>query len=815
MDIVTIDDINYLAQQSSGKMNIILSGMTSLMNDTDKKVEMLESQDWFKRMVKTVTGKNKLTQLEIQQNHDKLNAYMSQAITELYNRNCIDHEVMMSLGVQLNEIYADHLQLKKMLGSFVTKLNEKIDSVDNFNMLITEINQGVYSQYPSIVAICKVISQLDKRILENDRKLDIIKRSLKEQEIINDDEILIKDYLMDIIDVSVDEVGQIYLELGTIRGNYMSNIILRMIEKYHFLPVMARKLKNKNSLIDELMIEENLDESIGLCVSDIYDDFINSKVEINNTLAQISDIEEEVSLDKAERIYSQGEFDEAFKLFKILAEEGCSRSQYMIGNCYYKGEGIEQNLEKALKWYMKGAENGYIEVQSYIGYCYENGYLIEKDLKEALKWYMKAAESGDGHAQLKIGNIYYDGEVVDKDLEEAFKWYIKGAENGNTESQFRIGECYQYGYGVEENIEEALKWYKQASENGDTNAMFNIGQIYHDVMCNIGTIYDLMCNIVPIYPDVKREKDLKEAFKWYMKAADSGHIKSQFCIGCYYEHYGVEKDLKEAFKWYMKAAENGYRDGILKIGDYYYNGKGIEKDLEEAFKWYMKASEKEDSDEIKVGDCCYKGEEREKELDDIFKDLFNEFNKDKFRGYAKLKLGDCYYKGEGVEKDLKEAFKWYTKAAKKGNSDAQFNIIYAEYRTLQKDFKSRIYFNFDKRDRMEGYINIEKIRNAVNKYANLGKDEQVIFCFDNTVFGSAKDGIVFTDKGIYHKFTGKWFISHADINEITLLKKGNLLINGTKECNISIVNKSERESFRLFLEKCVNYIQFMKNQIDN
>ena len=146
MDLITIEDVNYLAKQSSGKMNMILSGMTSLMNDTDKKVEMLESQDWFKRMVKTVTGKNKLTQLEIQQNHDKLNAYMSQAITELYNRNCIDHEVMMSLGVQLNEIYADHLQLKKMLGSFVTKLNEKIDSVDNFNMLITEINQGVYSQ---------------------------------------------------------------------------------------------------------------------------------------------------------------------------------------------------------------------------------------------------------------------------------------------------------------------------------------------------------------------------------------------------------------------------------------------------------------------------------------------------------------------------------------------------------------------------------------------------------------------------------------------------------------------------------------------
>ena len=68
---------------------------------------------------------------------------MSQAIAELYNRNCIDHQVMLSLGTQLNEIYIDHLQLKNMLGSFVSKLNEKIDSIDNFHMLITEIEQGV------------------------------------------------------------------------------------------------------------------------------------------------------------------------------------------------------------------------------------------------------------------------------------------------------------------------------------------------------------------------------------------------------------------------------------------------------------------------------------------------------------------------------------------------------------------------------------------------------------------------------------------------------------------------------------------------
>ena len=116
--------MNFFAQQSSGKLNMIISGMTALMNDTDSKVAQLEGQGWFQRMVRTITGKNKATRDEIQRNHDRLNAYMSEAIAELYNRNLIDHEIILSLGTQINELYADHIQLKQMLGAFAMKLNE-------------------------------------------------------------------------------------------------------------------------------------------------------------------------------------------------------------------------------------------------------------------------------------------------------------------------------------------------------------------------------------------------------------------------------------------------------------------------------------------------------------------------------------------------------------------------------------------------------------------------------------------------------------------------------------------------------------------
>ena len=122
--IVSREDMNYLAQQSVGKLNMILSGMTALLNDNENKVNMLESQTWFQRMARTLTGKNKMTQQEIQRNHDRMNLYMSQAMTTLYEQNCIDHQIMMSLGNQINGLYAEHLQLKQMLGAFASKLNE-------------------------------------------------------------------------------------------------------------------------------------------------------------------------------------------------------------------------------------------------------------------------------------------------------------------------------------------------------------------------------------------------------------------------------------------------------------------------------------------------------------------------------------------------------------------------------------------------------------------------------------------------------------------------------------------------------------------
>ncbi len=373
MSIVAAEDMNYLAQQPPEKINMILAGMTALMRDIENEASAMESQSWFQRMVKTITGKNKLKLAEIKQNHEKMSAYLSEAIAELYNRNCIDHNVMMSLGVQINELYADHIQLKRMLGAFVSRLNEKIDSIDNFHTLIAEIDHGIYSQFPPIVAVCKVMSQFDNRILEDGRKLDIISRSLSLQGILNNEQIMLTEHLAGILEISIENVGQIHLELGTIRENFMASVILRLIESYYFLPGLSRKMKNKRALIEEVIQTENLNPCVLLSINEGYGDFLHSKIDAGKervisgarTISCISSSKQIAIIGKKNSgktsliegmaaLQGYGYFVTEFPDYCIYRDEGRQTEWYEI-----KGIDIGmENIKKAKQVIRKIAETG-------------------------------------------------------------------------------------------------------------------------------------------------------------------------------------------------------------------------------------------------------------------------------------------------------------------------------------------------------------------------------------------------------------------------------------------------------------------------
>lgn len=90
-------------------------------------------------------------------------------------------------------------------------------------------------------------------------------------------------------------------------------------------------------------------------------------------------------------------------------------------------------------------------------------------------------------------------------------------------------------------------------------------------------------------------KDDKESAKYFLRAANLGHLQAQFTIAYMYEHgIGARLDGKEAYKWYLKAANQDMKKAQRKMGDLFYDGIGTKRDLEKAAYWYKKVADKGD-----------------------------------------------------------------------------------------------------------------------------------------------------------------------------------------------------------------------------
>lgn len=381
--IVPVKDIEYLANQSQSQLDIIIAGMASIVSDTENKAQAMEDQGWFQRMANTLTGKNKLTVQELRQNHEKLNAYSIQALSELYKMNKVNQEIMISLGNKINEIYASQIhlrqtvgkqinelqagqiQLQQMLGMFANKLNEKIESVDKFNMLQTEIEQGVYDKTTPIVSLFRILSQFESRVVKDERKIAIIERAMKSKNILSDSPKSVKAYLIDILSMPENYAGLVHLAANEVNENYIAQMAVLAIQNYHFMSGMNRSLLNKTKIAEDIMEAFSVEETAEISTDYMYSDLVRIKrykaesmTEV--TPPQVEIIEEspkQVLLDKlqqAENLYILNDITGAYKLFSELAEDGNVHAMYYLGKIYKNGEGgIEKDIEKGKKWYIK------------------------------------------------------------------------------------------------------------------------------------------------------------------------------------------------------------------------------------------------------------------------------------------------------------------------------------------------------------------------------------------------------------------------------------------------------------------------------
>lgn len=227
-----------------------------------------------------------------------------------------------------------------------------------------------------------------------------------------------------------------------------------------------------------------------------------------------------------------------------LAEQGNDLCQDVLAELYYKGEAVEQDYLKALKWFHAAARQGNDSAEYNLGVMYENGEGTAPNSQEAIKWfrlstghrnsdspdkekylfleeklrpilknsvkfYHEVAQYGYKYGAaacgLMVAAAIEKEDIEDRD-EKSAEWLLYSAERGQEMAQLLLAERYLKGKGVKRNYEEAACWYRASAEQGNTEAQYNMG-----------IMYETGCGVPASYRDAK---------KWYRMAADQGHKKA-------------------------------------------------------------------------------------------------------------------------------------------------------------------------------------------------------------------------------------------------------------------------------------------------
>ena len=166
------------------------------------------------------------------------------------------------------------------------------------------------------------------------------------------------------------------------------------------------------------------------------------------------------------------------------------------------------------------------------------------DYAQATEKLKAAAELGNPEAMYLLGWMAEAGKGrwfgSDK---EAVVEYARAAEAPYEypRALFKMGDFCEHGRGgLERDLKQAFVWYKKAAARKDPDALFRLAMAYRG-------------------GEGGEPVDFPKMFELVAAAAEQGHLEAQYQLGyCYENGIGVPVNVEKAKFWYGKAAEGGH-----------------------------------------------------------------------------------------------------------------------------------------------------------------------------------------------------------------------------------------------------------------
>jgi TPR repeat protein len=261
----------------------------------------------------------------------------------------------------------------------------------------------------------------------------------------------------------------------------------------------------------------------------------------------------------------------AIDYFDLAANQGFPEAQYRCGICLLTDLTIDRNIADGIRFLKHSAENGSPNGQFVVACMSEHGIGIPFDLITAAKYY-EGCSNHSPAASVCCGWCLQTGRGIPIDFTVAAEFFKRAADLDDVEAMNSFACCLEQGQGVDADIDQAILYYQKSAKQGHPDGMYTFARCLE---------YGKGIS-----------KDLFRAAKYYRLSAEQNNAAAQnsFWI-CLERGIGVHKNTFLAAQYYQRAAEQGHVDGANNFGFCLEHGSGVERDIEMATEYYKFAAD--------------------------------------------------------------------------------------------------------------------------------------------------------------------------------------------------------------------------------
>jgi len=180
--------------------------------------------------------------------------------------------------------------------------------------------------------------------------------------------------------------------------------------------------------------------------------------------------------------------------------------KYDLGVLYEFGMGVEINNELAFQYYnesynlINDKNNIYLATIYFkLGYFYSNGLGITKDINKGIEFYKLSADLNNHKACYYLAILYYLGNEISQNLNLSFKLFEKSAIISKYtfhRAVYKLGYCYEYGIGTNINYKKAVEIYSKGIRLNCLECIYAYTNLFINKKLEIPKINTLKFNLL-------------------------------------------------------------------------------------------------------------------------------------------------------------------------------------------------------------------------------------------------------------------------------------------------------------------------------